>query len=57
MSRTRLTEHESRELIVECYTCGATPGLWCVTKSGRLSTYLHADRWYMAKVIAAREQS
>lgn len=32
-------------LATTCVTCGAEPGVWCVTASGRRAGHLHMSRW------------
>jgi hypothetical protein len=44
----------SRDAMLDgaCRYCGAEPGVWCRSKTGRRARYLHADRWYTARDVA-----
>ena len=54
MSYANPDEFEELMLSFPCGLCGAQPGQWCETKSGRTAIPCHADRYHQA--YAARER-
>jgi len=54
VSRTQPTESQQAELRETCADCGAKPGDWCTTKSGRWTGYLHSSRYYLARARVQR---
>ena len=45
MSRTRPSTWERAEIAERCAYCGAEPGHWCQTVSGRWADLCHWTRW------------
>lgn len=46
MSSKQITEAEQEQLKFACQFCGVAPGVWCTTRSGRGTGFLHSDRYY-----------